>query len=146
MRTSGLDLRNEITRLFLSKYPSQFDSLRLVHVFRRHISNVPQPRGWERKIAEGPPCVVLASPGFLQTGPSRELLELWAPDPRNGLIITGYSVEGTLARVSGSWDGTDFSCLACSSCIVSSKCHMLFSISMSDELQLIIDSMLSRIL
>ncbi|KAH0827490.1 beta-lactamase-like protein [Lanmaoa asiatica] len=64
----------------------------------KHISNLPQPRGWERKIAEGPPCVVLASPGFLQTGPSRELLELWAPDPRNGLIITGYSVEGTLAR------------------------------------------------
>jgi Cft2 family RNA processing exonuclease len=36
----------------------------------------------------------------MQTGPSRELLELWAPDSRNGLIITGYSVEGTLARVS----------------------------------------------
>ncbi|KAF8441526.1 beta-lactamase-like protein [Boletus edulis BED1] len=64
----------------------------------KHISNLPQPRGWERKIAEGPPCVVLASPGFLQSGPSRELLELWAPDPRNGLIITGYSIEGTLAR------------------------------------------------
>ncbi|KIM78904.1 hypothetical protein PILCRDRAFT_75071 [Piloderma croceum F 1598] len=53
---------------------------------------------WDRKIAEGPPCVVLASPGFMQTGPSRELFELWAPDSRNGLIITGYSVEGTLAR------------------------------------------------
>ena len=66
----------------------------------RHISNVPQTRGWERKIAEGPPCVVLASPGFVQSGPSRELLELWAPDPRNGLIVTGYSVEGTMARVS----------------------------------------------
>ena len=37
---------------------------------------------------------------MLQPGPSRELLELWAPDARNGLIITGYSVEGTLARVS----------------------------------------------
>ncbi|EGO00275.1 hypothetical protein SERLA73DRAFT_73000 [Serpula lacrymans var. lacrymans S7.3] len=64
----------------------------------KHISNLAQPRGWERKIADGPPCVVLASPGFLQSGPSRELLELWAPDPRNGLIVTGYSVEGTLAR------------------------------------------------
>ncbi|KAF8893375.1 Metallo-hydrolase/oxidoreductase [Infundibulicybe gibba] len=63
-----------------------------------HISNVPQARGWEKKIAEGPPCVVLASPGFMQVGPSRELFELWAPDSRNGLIITGYSVEGTLAR------------------------------------------------
>jgi Cft2 family RNA processing exonuclease len=33
-------------------------------------------------------------------GSSRELLELWAPDSRNGLIITGYSIEGTMARVS----------------------------------------------
>ncbi|KZP17938.1 Metallo-hydrolase/oxidoreductase [Athelia psychrophila] len=64
----------------------------------KHISNLPQTRGWERKIADGPPCVVLASPGFMQTGPSRELFELWAPDARNGLIITGYSIEGTLAR------------------------------------------------
>ncbi|KAI0066120.1 Metallo-hydrolase/oxidoreductase [Artomyces pyxidatus] len=64
----------------------------------KHISNVPQSRGWERKIAEGPPCVVLASPGFMQVGPSRELFEMWAPDARNGLIVTGYSVEGTLAR------------------------------------------------
>ncbi|KAF9010685.1 beta-lactamase-like protein [Cyathus striatus] len=64
----------------------------------KHISNVPQARGWEKKIAEGPPCVVLASPGFMQVGPSRELFELWAPDSRNGLIITGYSVEGTPAR------------------------------------------------
>ncbi|KAL0956605.1 hypothetical protein HGRIS_002742 [Hohenbuehelia grisea] len=64
----------------------------------KHVSNVPQSRGWEKKIAEGPPCVVLASPGFMQSGSSRELFELWAPDWRNGLVITGYSVEGTLAR------------------------------------------------
>jgi Cft2 family RNA processing exonuclease len=36
----------------------------------------------------------------MQSGTSRELFELWAPDSRNGLIVTGYSVEGTLARVS----------------------------------------------
>ncbi|KZV82514.1 Metallo-hydrolase/oxidoreductase [Exidia glandulosa HHB12029] len=64
----------------------------------KHISHLPQTRGLERKIADGPPCVVLASPGMLQSGTSRELLELWAPDPRNALVITGYSVEGTLAR------------------------------------------------
>ncbi|PCH43860.1 hypothetical protein WOLCODRAFT_104322 [Wolfiporia cocos MD-104 SS10] len=64
----------------------------------KHISNVPQSKGWERKIAEGPPCVVLASPGFMDVGPSRELLELWAPDSRNGVVITGYSIEGTMAR------------------------------------------------
>ncbi|KAF2865007.1 beta-lactamase-like protein [Massariosphaeria phaeospora] len=43
-------------------------------------------------------CVMLASPGMLQSGMSRELLERWAPDPRNGVIITGYSVEGTMAK------------------------------------------------
>ena len=43
-------------------------------------------------------CVMLASPGMMQSGTSRELLERWAPDPRNGVIITGYSVEGTMGK------------------------------------------------
>ncbi|KAK3209199.1 hypothetical protein GRF29_69g1092002 [Pseudopithomyces chartarum] len=43
-------------------------------------------------------CVMLASPGMMQSGTSRELLEKWAPDPRNGVVITGYSVEGTMAK------------------------------------------------
>lgn len=44
------------------------------------------------------PCVMLASPGMLQSGMSRELLEKWAPNPNNGVVITGYSVEGTMAK------------------------------------------------
>ena len=43
-------------------------------------------------------CVMLASPGMLQNGISRELLERWAPSDKNGVIITGYSVEGTMAK------------------------------------------------
>lgn len=43
-------------------------------------------------------CVMLASPGMLQNGVSRELLERWAPNDRNGVVITGYSVEGTMAK------------------------------------------------
>ncbi|ODA81720.1 hypothetical protein RJ55_00223 [Drechmeria coniospora] len=43
-------------------------------------------------------CVMLASPGMLQSGVSRELFERWAPSDKNGVIITGYSVEGTMAR------------------------------------------------
>ncbi|KAJ7451170.1 beta-lactamase-like protein, partial [Mycena latifolia] len=62
-----------------------------------YISSISQSRGW-KKIAEGPPCVVLASPGLMKSGTSRALFELWAPDSRNGLIITGYSIQGTLAR------------------------------------------------
>ena len=44
------------------------------------------------------PCVMVASPGMLQNGVSRDLLERWAPDPKNALILTGYSVEGTMAK------------------------------------------------
>jgi Cft2 family RNA processing exonuclease len=39
------------------------------------------------------PCVVMASPGMLQNGLSRELLEMWAADAENGLVMTGYAVE-----------------------------------------------------
>eukprot|EP00912_Choanoflagellata_sp_UC4_P000830 UC4_evm1s509 len=43
-------------------------------------------------------AVVLASPGMLQSGLSRELIEKWAPNPKNGCIIAGYTVERTLGR------------------------------------------------
>ncbi|GJN90878.1 hypothetical protein Rhopal_003892-T1 [Rhodotorula paludigena] len=66
--------------------------------FKRKDSFVrPLDRGIS-KLNDRTPCVVMASPGFLTSGVSRELLEKWAPDPRNGLIITGYSVEGVMAR------------------------------------------------
>jgi cleavage and polyadenylation specificity factor subunit 3 len=43
-------------------------------------------------------CVVLAAPGFLQNGVSRKLFERWCDDERNGVIIAGYTIEGTLAE------------------------------------------------
>ncbi|KAJ3355986.1 Cleavage and polyadenylation specificity factor subunit 3 [Entophlyctis luteolus] len=36
--------------------------------------------------------------GDYSSGQSRELLELWCPDKRNGVIIPGYVVEGTLGK------------------------------------------------
>ena len=60
----------------------------------KHISNLRSLDKFEDK----GPCVMMASPGFMQSGVSRELLERWAPDKRNGLIVSGYSVEGTMAR------------------------------------------------
>ncbi|XP_023209638.1 cleavage and polyadenylation specificity factor subunit 3 [Centruroides vittatus] len=44
------------------------------------------------------PCVVMASPGMMQSGLSRELFESWCIDAKNGVIIAGYCVEGTLAK------------------------------------------------
>ena len=43
-------------------------------------------------------CVVLASPGMLQSGLSKNLFEKWCSDKNNGIIITGYCVDKTLAR------------------------------------------------
>ncbi len=42
--------------------------------------------------------VVFASPGMLQSGVSRQLFDRWASDPKNGCIVAGYAVEGTLAK------------------------------------------------
>jgi cleavage and polyadenylation specificity factor subunit 3 len=44
------------------------------------------------------PCVVMASPGMLQSGLSRQLFELWSHSKKNGVMIPGYCVEGTLAK------------------------------------------------
>lgn len=44
--------------------------------------------------------VVMASAQFMSFGLSRDLLEEWAADEKNGVIVTGYSIEGTMARVS----------------------------------------------
>ena len=49
------------------------------------------------------PSVVMASPGMMQSGLSRELFESWCTDKRNGVIIAGYCVEGTLAKVCQWW-------------------------------------------
>lgn len=40
----------------------------------------------------------MTGPGMLQNGKSKELFESWCEDERNGIIFTGYSVEGTLAQ------------------------------------------------
>lgn len=56
------------------------------------------------------PCVVMASPGFLQSGVSRALFESWCDDEKNGVIIAGYTIEGTLAHDLLS-DPTEIKCL-----------------------------------
>jgi cleavage and polyadenylation specificity factor subunit 3 len=61
----------------------------------KHISNLKSIQQFD----DVGPCVMMASPGMLQSGLSRELLELWCVDQRNGVIIPGYVVEGTLGRV-----------------------------------------------
>ncbi|XP_063900971.1 cleavage and polyadenylation specificity factor subunit 3-like [Zophobas morio] len=44
------------------------------------------------------PAVFFASPGMLQSGTSRKLFDRWCSNPKNGCVICGYCVEGTLAK------------------------------------------------
>ncbi|ESO00097.1 hypothetical protein HELRODRAFT_101329 [Helobdella robusta] len=60
----------------------------------KHISNLKNADHFE----DIGPSVVLASPGMMQSGLSRELFESWCNDKKNGVIIAGYCVEGTLAK------------------------------------------------
>jgi len=60
----------------------------------KHISNL---KGIDHFEDIGP-CVILASPGMMQSGLSRELFESWCTDKKNGCVIAGYNVEGTLAK------------------------------------------------
>lgn len=52
---------------------------------------------WHRGSPVGP-AVVLATPGMLQQGTSRHLLDDWVSDSKNGVVLTGFSAKGTLAR------------------------------------------------
>uniref|UniRef100_A0A7S3A919 Cleavage and polyadenylation specificity factor subunit 3 n=2 Tax=Rhodosorus marinus TaxID=101924 RepID=A0A7S3A919_9RHOD len=60
----------------------------------KYVSNL---RGMDQ-FDDSQPCVIMASPGMLQSGLSRELFERWCTDKRNACIIPGYCVDGTLAK------------------------------------------------
>lgn len=45
------------------------------------------------------PSVVMASPGSLQSGLSRQLFDKWCAEKKNACVIPGYVVEGTLAKM-----------------------------------------------
>lgn len=44
------------------------------------------------------PSVVMASPGSLQSGLSRQLFDKWCSDKKNACVLPGYVMEGTLAK------------------------------------------------
>lgn len=60
----------------------------------KYVSNLKNTKNFE----DSGPCVMMASPAMLQSGFSRELFEMWCPSPKNGVIIPGYVVEGTLGK------------------------------------------------
>ncbi|GAB4306793.1 MAG: beta-CASP ribonuclease aCPSF1 [Promethearchaeota archaeon] len=49
-------------------------------------------------ILEGEPCIIMATSGMLNGGPSVQYLRGMAEDERNALLFVSYQVEGTLGR------------------------------------------------
>ena len=49
-------------------------------------------------IVDGDPCIIMATSGMLQGGPSVQYLERLADNPKNCLLFVSYQVEGTLGR------------------------------------------------
>lgn len=60
----------------------------------KHVHNLKSIRHFD----DSGPCVMIASPGMLQNGLSRDLFERWCSDRRNGVVIAGYCVDHTLAH------------------------------------------------
>ena len=49
-------------------------------------------------IAEGAPCIIMATSGMLTGGPALEYFKLLAPNEINTMIFVNYQIEGTLGR------------------------------------------------
>jgi KH/beta-lactamase-domain protein len=50
------------------------------------------------EIAEGEPCIIMATSGMLAGGPSVDYFRLLAPDEKNLLVFVSYQGEGTMGR------------------------------------------------
>ena len=64
--------------------------------FFNYVQDLPSADLKELASDDAGPCVVMVAPGMLQNGPSRLLFEAWCTNKRNGVIMTGYTVPGTL--------------------------------------------------
>ncbi|KAI9176305.1 hypothetical protein LWI28_001029 [Acer negundo] len=74
----------------------------LLLILDEYWSNHPElhniPIYYASPLAKKCSSVVMASPGGLQSGLSRQLFDIWCYDKKNACVIPGYVVEGTLAK------------------------------------------------
>ncbi|KAL9451576.1 hypothetical protein AB3S75_013188 [Citrus x aurantiifolia] len=83
-QTYILSMNERICNQFANSNPFKF----------KHIS----PLNSIDDLSDVGPSVVMASPGGLQSGLSRQLFDIWCSDKKNACVIPGYIVEGTLAK------------------------------------------------
>ncbi|KAG6742831.1 hypothetical protein POTOM_053771 [Populus tomentosa] len=83
-QTYILSMNERIRNQFVDSNPFKF----------KHIS----PLNSIEDFTDVGPSVVMATPGGLQSGLSRQLFDMWCSDKKNACIIPGFIVEGTLAK------------------------------------------------
>jgi uncharacterized protein len=95
----------DITAIYTA-YPEFLNSSIRQQIFQRdnnpflnkNIKQVGSQKERREIIEEGGPCIILATSGMLQGGPSVEYLKSLAEDKRHSLIFSCYQGEGTLGR------------------------------------------------
>ncbi|MGV8169581.1 MAG: beta-CASP ribonuclease aCPSF1 [Candidatus Nanoarchaeia archaeon] len=95
----------DITAIYTA-YPEFLNSSVRQQIFQRdnnpflnkNIKQVGSQKERREIIEEGGPCIILATSGMLQGGPSVEYLKALAEDKRHSLIFSCYQGEGTLGR------------------------------------------------
>jgi cleavage and polyadenylation specificity factor subunit 3 len=91
-----------VYRTYINMMNDHIRSRQLEEPFRfKHISMIQQKDMGKVLPQEGgrqQPCVVLATPGTLEGGLSRSLLEQWCDGKKNGVVLTGFLPEGTIAK------------------------------------------------
>lgn len=92
-REKDRERNNIFTGLLKQQPPQHQQQPQIIAALRQQVASMQGISG-----DNAGPCVVLASPGMLQHGFSRMLFDRWCEDARNGIVLSGYSSEGTLAR------------------------------------------------
>jgi len=66
-----------------------------VNPFQSDYFTVVKQHDLRDEIAEGGPCIIMATAGMMEGGPVMEYFKRLAPDPENGLLFVSYQVAGT---------------------------------------------------
>lgn len=82
-------LSTEIQDQILHKEENPFES--------EYFTTVKQP-DLRDEIAEGGPCIIIATSGMMEGGPVIEYFKKTGQDPKNSLVFVSYQVNGTLGR------------------------------------------------
>jgi KH/beta-lactamase-domain protein len=69
-----------------------------VNPFESDYFTVVKQQDSRQEIAEGGPCIIIATAGMMEGGPVLEYFKLLAPEENNGILFVSYQVAGTMGQ------------------------------------------------